>query len=140
MRLDTDEARRRFSAERVVRLATVGADGRPHLVPVTFAVRDDVLVTAVDAKPKATSRLRRLRNIAAHPEVCLLADRYDEDWNRLWWVRADGHAEVLTDGPGRDDALAWLSAKYDQYADVPPPGPAIRIEVVRWTGWSGEEG
>lgn len=136
VRWDGETARRRFATARVARLATVDPEGRPHLVPVTFALRDDVVVTAVDAKPKTTTHLRRLRNIAAHPEVCLLVDAYDEDWNRLWWVRADGRAEVLTKGSAWGDAIAWLVAKYDQYAETPPTGPVIRIEVTCWSGWA----
>ena len=92
--LDPDECRRRFaSAERVV-LATIGADGAPHLVPVTFALLKadhggDVIVVAVDHKPKRTTELQRLRNIRREPRVSFLADHYSQDWEQLWWVRAD---------------------------------------------------
>ena len=84
------EARGRFAAARVARLATADATGQPHLVPVTFAVAGDMVYTAVDAKPKRTTALRRLANVAANPRVSLLVDHYDDDWSRLWWVRADG--------------------------------------------------
>ena len=93
--MDPPEARARFAAARVARLATAGPDGRPHLVPMVFAVEADTVYSAVDAKPKATSRLRRLANIAANPAVALLVDHYDDDWSRLWWVRADGSARLL---------------------------------------------
>lgn len=137
MDVDKEQARARFSAARVARLGTVGRDGRPHLVPVTFAVRGDVVFTAVDHKPKRTNDLRRLRNIRERPEVCLLADHYEEDWSRLWWVRADGLAEVLPEDE-QDEPLRALAAKYSQYADRPPEGPVIRIEVMAWRGWTGE--
>jgi PPOX class probable F420-dependent enzyme len=153
--MTADEARRRFTAARVARLATVDADGRPHLVPVVFAAHgSDGIVTAVDHKPKTTTRLKRLRNIAGHPSVSLLADQYDEDWDRLWWVRADGEARVITpDAPGAPDirdapdmsdapdraaytaALALLRDKYPQYRDHPPTGPVIAVTVLHWTGW-----
>ncbi|MFF4345758.1 TIGR03668 family PPOX class F420-dependent oxidoreductase [Streptomyces sp. NPDC001530] len=135
--MDEDEARRRFLTARVARLATVDAEGRPHLVPVVFAGRGDELVTAVDRKPKKSQRLRRLHNIAAHPAVCLLVDAYDEDWDRLWWVRADGDARVLPPD-ARDEytaAIAPLREKYAQYRNQPPDGPAIAITVHRWHGW-----
>jgi len=135
--LDEAEARARFGAARVARLATVGVDGRPHLVPVTFALRGNVVFTAVDHKPKRGNDLRRLRNIGEHPEVCLLADHYEEDWSRLWWVRADGVAEVLT-GDERDEPLTALAAKYAQYAERQPAGPVIRIGVFAWRGWAGD--
>ena len=120
----------------VARLATVGTDGRPHIVPVTFAVDGDVIYSAVDAKPKTTASLRRLANIAAEPRVALLADHYAADWDRLWWVRADGAATVLA-GPG-DMArpLELLTRRYPQYRLTPPGGPVIRVLAECWTGWA----
>lgn len=137
MRIPAAPARERFLAASVARLATADASGVPHLVPVTFAcVRGDadVLVFAVDHKPKTTTRLRRLGNIAANPAVCFLVDEYDDDWSRLWWVRADARAEVL-DGAGRDAALAALAGKYPPYRDRMPSGPVVGATVTRWAGW-----
>lgn len=134
--LTGDEVRRRFTEARVARLATVGEDGRPHLVPVVFARYGEEIVTAIDHKPKRTARVRRLRNIAAHPAVCLLADAYDEDWDRLWWVRADGTARVVPPAAAEHTVtVALLRRKYPQYRDEPPHGPAIVVAVRRWTGW-----
>ncbi len=93
--MSPEEARRRFASARVARLATVSAQGRPHLVPCTFALDGDSIYVAVDHKPKTTTNLKRLRNIAANPNVAMLADHYDEDWQSLWWARADGVASVL---------------------------------------------
>jgi PPOX class probable F420-dependent enzyme len=136
--VDAAAARSRFAAARVARLATVGADGRPHLVPVVFALDGDTLYTAVDdVKPKATQRLRRLRNIAEHPAVALLADHYADDWSALWWVRADGAARVLdASEPEAGRARALLAERYEQYRAAPPPGPVIAVAVERWTGWA----
>ena len=106
-------ARERFAAAPVACLATVTAAGHPHLVPVVFTLVDDTVWTAVDHKPKTTRALRRLANIEAHPRVSLLADHYDDDWSRLWWVRADGDAAVVA-LPG-DDATAGLSALVAKY-------------------------
>lgn len=128
-----DEARERFAAARVARLATVSGSGVPHLVPVTFAVHGDAVVFAVDHKPKSTTALRRLRNIAENPAVCFLADGYSEDWSRLWWVRADGVARVLPDGE-RDEPVEWLAAKYEQYARRPPEHAVVVTDVHRWSG------
>jgi PPOX class probable F420-dependent enzyme len=139
VKLSEAEARRRFESARVARLGTVDAEGRPHLVPVTFAVEADVVVVAVDHKPKSSTDLRRLRNI----QVSLLVDEYDDrDWTRLWWVRADGAARVLREGPQSLAAVGWLRAKYPQYATRPqrlapsPPGAVIWAEVVTWRGWA----
>ena len=135
MRLDAGEARDRFAAARVARLATASADARPHLVPVVFTVADDVVYTAVDAKPKATTALRRLANIAANPHVALLADHYEDDWSRLWWVRADGTAR-LAGAEEERRALSLLTERYPVYRTQPPPGPVIAVDVRRWSGWS----
>ena len=124
----------RFATARVARLATVGAIGAPHLVPIVFAVVEDRIHTAVDGKPKTTRALRRLANIAASPRVSVLADHYDEDWTQLWWVRADGTARVHDESVA---GLAALSAKYPQYRKNPPPGPFIEITVHRWSSWAG---
>jgi PPOX class probable F420-dependent enzyme len=139
MRLDPDACLSRFAAARVARLATASADGRPHLVPVTFALVGERVVTAVDQKPKATTRLRRLRNIAENPVVSVLADRYDDDWRTLWWVRADGTATVYvgpSTGPDRSEAVEALVSKYPQYRREPPGGPVIAVDVSSWSGWS----
>jgi PPOX class probable F420-dependent enzyme len=133
--LSPGDARRRLAAARVARLATVSGTGQPHLVPVTFTVAGDTVYTAVDHKPKTTTHLRRLANIAANPRVCLLADHYADDWTQLWWSRADGHATVLT-GPETAAPVALLAARYPQYQSTPPAGPVIAITVTTWTGWS----
>ena len=135
MRLDPAEARRRFANAPVARLATVGPDGAPHVVPICFAIVDDTVFSAVDDKPKSTAALRRLENIAAESRTSLLADHYDEDWTSLWWVRADGHARVARPGE-RDDAIMRLRVKYSQYASHRLGGPVIAVDVEVWLGWS----
>jgi PPOX class probable F420-dependent enzyme len=131
-----DEARQRFAESRVAHLATADADGVPHLVPITFAVTGDRIVTAIDAKPKRGVPLRRIANVTVNPRVSVLVDRYDEDWTRLWWVRADGSARVVIGGADLDDSVARLRERYPQYRTVRITGPVIMIEVVRWSGWN----
>ncbi|MEU5862508.1 MULTISPECIES: TIGR03668 family PPOX class F420-dependent oxidoreductase [unclassified Nonomuraea] len=131
--MDAARARSLFAGARVARLATADAGGVPRLVPVTFAVLGDTVVSAVDHKPKSTYDLRRLRDIRANPRVSLLADHYEDDWTRLWWARADGTATVHEDGLW---ALESLADKYHQYRDRPPEGPVIVVAVSRWSGWA----
>jgi PPOX class probable F420-dependent enzyme len=130
-------ARERFAAARVARLATADTAARPHLVPVVFAVAGDTVYSAVDAKPKRTTRLRRLANARVNPRVALLADHYDDtDWTALWWVRADGAARVLDPGDAEARrAVSLLAARYAQYRDAAPEGPVLAVDVDRWSGW-----
>jgi PPOX class probable F420-dependent enzyme len=134
--VDESRARRLFAAARVAVLATV-RDGRPHLVPVTFAVDADLLYTGVDAKPKRGTRLRRHANIDANPAVSLLAQHVDEEWSRLWWVRVDGRARVSSDPVDVARAVHLLQAKYPQYAEIALGGPIIVAQLQHWQGWHG---
>jgi PPOX class probable F420-dependent enzyme len=130
------EARERFAAARVARLATADAECRPHLVPVVFAVRGDTVYSAVDAKPKRTTSLRRLANVAENPVVSLLVDHYDDDWERLWWVRADGRGRVL-DGsvPEAAQAIELLRERYPQQRAT---GAVLAVDVESWSGWAAD--
>jgi PPOX class probable F420-dependent enzyme len=120
---------------RVARLATVGPDGRPHVVPICFALDGDTLYSAVDSKPKSTRRLRRLANIEANPAVEIVIDHWDEDWSRLWWVRLSGQAHIVEQ---EARGLELLQAKYPQYRAHPPAGPFIVVSVESRVDWSAE--
>jgi PPOX class probable F420-dependent enzyme len=103
-------------------------------------VDGDLIYSAVDAKPKTTTRLARLRNIAAEPRVAMLADHYEPDWDLLWWARADGSATVLAGAAEMAAPLALLARRYPQYRAAPPRGPVIAVQVERWTGWAASAG
>ncbi len=115
----------------------MGADGRPHLVPICFAVDSETIYNAVDHKPKRTMRLRRLANIELNPRASVLVDHYeDEDWSRLWWARADGSARALeSDSQEARRAVELLCGRYAQYRLTPPRGPVLALDVERWSGW-----
>jgi PPOX class probable F420-dependent enzyme len=131
--------RDRITAARVARLATIRPDGRPHLVPVTFAVLPTSderlqLAFAVDHKRKRTAALQRLTNIAARPDISMLIDGYDDDdWDRLWWLRIDGTATIAVDDGAAIDAL---QEKYDQYKELRPTGPVVLITADHIASWS----
>ncbi|MDR7302427.1 TIGR03668 family PPOX class F420-dependent oxidoreductase [Haloactinomyces albus] len=135
MRMEQEQARREFARASVARLATVSEQAQPHLVPVTFVVTGDLITTAVDHKPKRTTELKRLRNITENARVTLLVDHYEEDWSRLWWVRADGAAS-LADATDHPDLVDALATKYGQYQQQRPAQTLIVIRVHRWTGWA----
>lgn len=144
MRISRKQARDRFERSKVARLASVSRESRPHLVPVTYAIGHDpgsggeVIVTAVDHKPKSTASLKRLRNITDNPNVALLADHYADDWSQLWWVRVDGRAE-LDEAASHPEFVDALAAKYTQYEHQRPSGTLIIVHVQRWSGWSAEQ-
>ncbi len=134
--MDPVEARQRFEAGRVARLATIRPGGAPHLVPVVFAIEGDTVWIAVDDKPKRSRELQRLKNVETETRVSMLVDAYDDrDWARLWWVRADGRARVVREADVVSHASALLGVKYQQHAARPPAGPAIAVHVERWSGW-----
>jgi PPOX class probable F420-dependent enzyme len=135
MRIDAAEAQRLLAGARVARLATVRADGSPHVVPVCFALDGAVAYSAVDAKPKRTADLQRIRNIALNPHATLLADHYSDDWSQLWWARADGTARVVADDEERARAVELLAVRYEPYRRQPPDGDVLALDVERWSGW-----
>jgi PPOX class probable F420-dependent enzyme len=90
----------------------------------------------VDSKPKRSRRLRRLRNLKANPAAEFVVDGYDEDWNRLWWVRATGRGRVVSDSEERAAALAALRKKYPRYHDLSESATTVAIDIERFVGWS----
>jgi len=134
--VDSEEMRRRINGAMVARLATVGRDGRPHIVPITFALDADTIYFAIDFKPKKTADLQRLRNIESNPSVTVLVDHYEDDWTKLWWVRADGTARIVIDGAMFEKGIALLTERYAQYRSARPAGPVVWIAIERITGWS----
>jgi PPOX class probable F420-dependent enzyme len=133
--VDDATMRNRLRDAPVARLATITPGGAPHIVPCCFVLDADTIFTAVDAKPKSTLQLARLANIGNHPMASLLVDHYENDWNRLWWVRVDGSARILEGDEPRDRALALLAAKYEQYRAEQPQGAVIAIEISGWRAW-----
>jgi PPOX class probable F420-dependent enzyme len=132
-----DEARARFIAARVARLATADEAGRPHLVPIAFAVDGETVYSAVDAKPKRTKALRRLANVRENPAVSLLVDHWNEDdWAELWWARADGKGRVL--GPDDVEAQRAVELLRDRYPRQQATGEILTVTVERWSGWAAK--
>ena len=137
--MDPVEAKLRNA--RVARLATLDAQGRPHVVPVCFAYHGKVFYTAVDRKPKRVppQELARLRNIKRSPQVALLIDHYDEDWTRLWYILVRGSAKLIPKSAEKEraEAIRALKRKYPQYAAgmLADDAPIIRITVERIRSW-----
>lgn len=134
-----EQTRRFFERQRVAHLATADAGGRPHVVPVCFALIDTTLYMPIDEKPKRgdVRQLRRLRNIAENPRVALLVDHYDDaDWSRLSFVLAHASARILTEGDEHAAAIAGLRARYAQYREMAlEQRPIIAADIERLTTW-----
>jgi PPOX class probable F420-dependent enzyme len=128
-------ARELIDHARVGHLGLLDSDDRPRVLPVTFAVHDGALWSAVDDKPKRVPGrdLARVRWLRRHPAAALTVDRYSDDWTRLAWVQALGDADVLDDG-----ALAALRAKYEPYRKRAPGGPFIRLAPRRLVCWKAD--
>lgn len=140
MRLSAEQARARFADCPVAVLGTVDEAGAAaHLVPVTYVVSGDRVFITIDDKPKRTQDLKRLRNIAANPRVCLLAQHYQDEWSGLWWARADGTARVIEPGDLPFSVLGGLVGRYSWYRAHPPNGSVIEVTVQTWSGWAFAE-
>lgn len=125
-----------LATARVGHLATASRDGRPHVVPVCFAWLPPVVYSAIDGKPKRTTRLRRVRNISDTGRAALIVDRWSEDWKKLSYVLVEGPAAMLDDGAERDEALILLTAKYPQYDDLPLAGNlVIKLTAEHTVAW-----
>lgn len=130
---------RLMSEARVGHLATADESGAPHVIPVCFALDRTYIYSVLDQKPKraALTRLRRVRNIQANPQVSLVVDHYEEDWQRLWYILVAGEAVLLLDGSQRDAAIALLRQKYQQYRDMDiDQNPVIKITPARVVSWN----
>ena len=130
------DLRRLFASSPVAHLSTVRPDGGPHVVPIVFALVGDTVFSAVDAKPKRSRDLQRLANVRAEPRCALLVDHYEDDWRRLWWVRADGTGKVVEAPPAEHPGIQALVQRFPQYRDEPPSGPLLVVTVQRWSGWA----
>jgi PPOX class probable F420-dependent enzyme len=136
--MELADMKKRLAQAQVAHLATAAPDGRPHVVPITFATDGETLYFAVDAKPKRTTNLKRLQNIVANPAVSVLVDHYEDDWTKLWWVRVDGTARIVNDVTEAEHAIDLLTNRYPQHRRARPGGPVVAISVDRISGWSGE--
>lgn len=136
LRRCSPRARRGSVSSPIATLATVRPDGGPHVVPVVLTLVGQTIFIAVDHKPKRSPDLQRLVNARHEPRCSVLVDHYDRDWSALWWVRADGHAEVVDHPAAGHPGVHALVGRYQQYATTPPTGALLAITVDRWSGWS----
>lgn len=120
--------------ERVARLGLVDPDDRPRVLPVTFALAEGMVWSAIDEKPKSRPEPARVAWLRRRPEAALCVDRYSDDWEELAWVQLLGRVEVLPAAAG-EAGMAALAEKYEPYRERRPPGPLLRLEVERSLWW-----
>ena len=120
----------------MARLGITDDEGAPRVLPVTYAVLENAIATAIDHKTKqvAADRLARVRWIRARPRVALTVDRYDDDWSQLQWVQALGPMTILAAGDA-PNAIAALTERYAEYRNRPPGGPVLSLTPDRILWW-----
>ena len=119
-------------------LATADQNAHPHLIPICYSSDGVSIVSALDQKPKSTGirNLKRVKNIISNPQVALLIDHYDDDWQKLWYVLISGTATLLEKGEFQKKAIGLLVDKYPQYQDMCiSKSPVIRITPTKITSW-----
>ncbi len=133
----TDDQRRFLETERVARLATADSDGQPHVVPICYALIDDVVYFTIDQKPKRSGvHLKRLANIRSNPKVGLVVDRYDEDWTKLGWLMVQGKAAIISDGSRHQQAQVRLRQRYRQLLTMQIETlPVVAIAINHVMSW-----
>jgi PPOX class probable F420-dependent enzyme len=119
---------------RVARLGLLDEEGAPRVLPVTFAVAERRIWSAIDQKPKRAEEPARLRFLRRDPRAALTVDRYSDDWGELAWVQVLGRIEIVEVGEG-GAGLEALKVKYEQYRDEAPPGPLLALEPRRYLSW-----
>ena len=128
-------ARELIAHARVAHLGLLDSHDRPRVLPVTFAVAEGVVWSAVDDKPKRVpgGELARVRWLRRRPEVALMVDLYDDDWSRLAWVQVLAVGSVVDETPAA--ALEALRGKYEPYREAAPAGPFLRLDPQRFVCW-----
>ena len=118
----------------VAHLGLLDGDGRPRVLPVTYAVVGGAIWSAVDQKPKRVpgEDLARVRWLRASPRAALTIDRYDDDWSKLAWVQVLGSVSIE---PLRDEVLDALARRYAAYRELAPGGPLLRLSPERVLWW-----
>jgi PPOX class probable F420-dependent enzyme len=134
----TISAIRLVRSARVAHLATADASGQPHVIPICFIFDGERFYSPIDEKPKRVvpRKLKRLRNIEENPNVALVIDHYDEDWQKLSYVLVRGVAQIVFRGERHAKAVSLLRNKYRQYRSMAiHDRPMISItpkQVVVW--------
>lgn len=129
----------------VARLATLNLDGSPHQIPIVFTWHDGCFWSPIDGKPKRSGQPTRVDNAIANPVASLLIDKYDVDWTRLWWIRAELEVTVISLNEVNPEMLEQarraerkLEEKYPQYestAVLREPATILSMRPTAMMSW-----
>lgn len=140
--LDEKTVHELIDSSQVARLAQLDNEQAVHAIPFVFARVGEMLYSPVDGKPKRHAALSRLNWIEKHPQVTVLIDHYEDNWERLWWLRLYGEAvKVNSTDPHWDSATLGLKKKYPQYDRISMfngEPTMLRINVARWKYWAAQ--
>jgi pyridoxamine 5'-phosphate oxidase family protein len=106
-----DKEREYLASQRLARLATADAKGRPHVVPVGFRLSDDA--TAIEVGGHNFAKSKKYRDLRANPNVAIVIDDLVsvDPWTpRGIEVRGSGELQsggVAKFGPGGWDDV-WV--------------------------------
>lgn len=138
-----------FEKSTVARLATINPDGSPHQVPLVFTWLEGCFWSPIDGKPKQGSQLKRIRNIETNSRGSLIIDKYSNNWNQLWWIRADLDISIISMNDvslaihdSATNAVTSLKRKYPQYEHTPVlanPPTLLRMQPTSLASWCAQE-
>lgn len=110
------------------RLATSSKGGRPHVVPVIYALDGEDIIIAVDYKTK------KLKNLRENPKMALVVDEYRP--NRGLMV--EGDCEILERGKEYLRLLRILFDRFVFYRRNPwgeGESPILKIRPTKVVMW-----
>jgi nitroimidazol reductase NimA-like FMN-containing flavoprotein (pyridoxamine 5'-phosphate oxidase superfamily) len=112
--------------ERVCRVATTGAAGVPHLVPVCHVVAGGKIYFG------SGDDGRKIKNLRDNPCVTVTVDVYSDHWATLKGVMVQGRARLIERGTRFRQARDRLYRKYPQYPKEAAisPSDSVIIEVT----------
>ncbi len=122
--------------ERICRVATAGASGRPHLVPVCHVLAGGKVYFA------SGDDGRKVKNLRENPSVTVTCDVYSDHWGTLKGVMIQGRARLIERGPRFHRVRKLLYRKYPQYpreaAISPSDSLVVEVTPVRVFSWGFE--
>jgi PPOX class probable F420-dependent enzyme len=110
------------------RMATASKDGRPHVVPVVYAVDGEDIIIAVDYHTK------KLKNLRENPKVALVVDEYRPNGGLM----VEGDCEIFERGKEYLRLLQVLFDRFTFYRREPwgeGESPILKVRPTKAVMW-----